>query len=137
MAHYLEHLLANKGTRRLGTLDYEAEVGHLDRVRELYDELFDVTDPERRAEIYAQIDAESQAANAYTIANELKQAVLAAIEEREAALGSAALEDELALLPEPSAEVPRMRVEAPEDEVFEEELAAAVVSESDAARAGT
>jgi len=73
MAHYLEHLLANKGTQRMGTLDHAAEKPHLDRIRALYDELFTTTDEARRAELYAQIDAEGQAANEYTVANELKQ----------------------------------------------------------------
>ncbi len=73
MAHYLEHLLANKGTQRMGTLDFAAEEPHLDRIQALYDELFETEDTQRRAELYAQIDAEGQAANQFTVANELKQ----------------------------------------------------------------
>ena len=39
LAHYLEHLLF-KGNQNLGTLDYEAEKPHLDRIVELYEEHF-------------------------------------------------------------------------------------------------
>src|SRR5437016_7230219 len=35
LAHYLEHMLF-KGTTKVGTLDYEKEKPHLDRVTELY-----------------------------------------------------------------------------------------------------
>ena len=74
MAHYLEHMLANKGTRRLGTTDYAAEAPHLDRVRALYDQLHDTDDSATRAEIYRAIDAEGLAAAAFGVPNELKQA---------------------------------------------------------------
>ena len=73
MAHYLEHMLANKGTQRMGTLDFAAEKPHLNQIRALYDELFTTTDEVRRRELYALIDAEGQAANEYAVANELKQ----------------------------------------------------------------
>jgi predicted Zn-dependent peptidase len=70
LAHYLEHLLF-KGNRNLGTLNYEAEKPHLDRIVELYEEHFDSTDPERRAEIYAEINAEAQLAAQYAVPNEI------------------------------------------------------------------
>jgi predicted Zn-dependent peptidase len=73
MAHYLEHMLANKGTQNLGTTNYESEKPILDQIRSRYDELFETRDEAKRAELYATIDALGQEANQYTIANELKQ----------------------------------------------------------------
>lgn len=72
IAHYLEHMLANKGTTRLGTTDFAAESPHLDAIRALYDRL--ITAPEEeRAAIYAQIDAAGLAASQFAVPNELKQ----------------------------------------------------------------
>ena len=72
IAHYLEHMLANKGTTRLGTTDFAAESPHLDEIRALYDRL--ITAPEdERAAIYAQIDAAGLAASRFAVPNELKQ----------------------------------------------------------------
>ena len=75
LAHYLEHMLANKGTRALGTRDPRAEEPHLARLRELYEQLRGLpnADDPRRAELLAAIDGENQAANQWAIANELKQ----------------------------------------------------------------
>ncbi len=70
LAHYLEHLLF-KGNRNLGTLDYEAEKPHLDRITALYEEHFNSTDPARRAEIYAEINATAQQAAQYAVPNEI------------------------------------------------------------------
>ena len=70
LAHYLEHLLF-KGNQNLGTLDYEAEKPHLDRIVELYEEHFQETDEARRAEIYAEINSEAQLASAYAVPNEI------------------------------------------------------------------
>ena len=70
IAHYLEHMLF-KGSQKIGTLDYEQEKAHLDRIEELYEQHFGETDPEERAAIYAQINAENQLAAAYAIPNEL------------------------------------------------------------------
>jgi predicted Zn-dependent peptidase len=72
LAHYLEHMLANKGTRSLGTRDADAEQVHLARLRELYERLRELGD-DQRAALLAEIDAENQAANRWAIANELKQ----------------------------------------------------------------
>lgn len=69
LAHYLEHLLF-KGTTKLGTLDYEKEKPHLDRIEELYEQHFREPDPAKRAEIYAQINEESKKAAEYAIPNE-------------------------------------------------------------------
>ena len=68
LAHYLEHLLF-KGNRNLGTLDYEAEKPHLDRIVELYEAHFQEVDPARRAEIYAEINTEAQLAAEYAVPN--------------------------------------------------------------------
>jgi predicted Zn-dependent peptidase len=70
LAHYLEHMLF-KGTRRIGTLDYEKEKPHLDRMLELYEQHFHETDPDKRKAIYAEINQESQAAAQYEIPNEM------------------------------------------------------------------
>src|SRR5437879_4958600 len=70
LAHYLEHMLF-KGTTRIGTLDYEKEKPHLDRILELYEQHFHETDPEKRKAIYAEINQESQAAARYEIPNEM------------------------------------------------------------------
>ncbi|MEE2627131.1 MAG: insulinase family protein, partial [Candidatus Latescibacterota bacterium] len=61
IAHYLEHMLF-KGSRQLGTLDFEAEKEHLDRIEALYEEHFSETDPERRIALYAQINEANQRA---------------------------------------------------------------------------
>ena len=70
IAHYLEHMLF-KGSQKIGTLDYEKEQVHLDRIEALYEQHFAETDPEKRAAIYSQINAENQLAAAYAIPNEL------------------------------------------------------------------
>ena len=70
IAHYLEHMLF-KGSKKIGTLDYEREKVHLDRIEVLYEQHFGETDPAKRAAIYAQINAENQRAAAYAIPNEL------------------------------------------------------------------
>ena len=69
LAHYLEHLLF-KGTPELGTLDYEKEKPHLDRIRELYEEHFREHDPEVRKAIYREINRVSQLAAEHAIPNE-------------------------------------------------------------------
>jgi predicted Zn-dependent peptidase len=70
LAHYLEHMLF-KGNRNIGTLDYEKERVHNERIIELYEQYYQETDPEKRAEIYGAINAESQQAAQYVIPNEL------------------------------------------------------------------
>ena len=69
LAHYLEHLLF-KGTERMGTLDFEKEKPHLNRITELYEEHFREEDPEKRKAIYAEINKESQLAAQFAIPNE-------------------------------------------------------------------
>lgn len=70
LAHYLEHLLF-KGTQALGTLDYEKEKPHLERITELYEQHFHETDPAKREAIYAEINKETQLSSQYAIPNEL------------------------------------------------------------------
>lgn len=70
LAHYLEHMLF-KGTAKLGTVDYESEKVHLDRITELYEIYFHETDPDKRKGIYADINAESQKAASYAAPNEI------------------------------------------------------------------
>ena len=70
LAHYLEHLLF-KGSETLGTLDYAKEKPHLDRITELYEQHFREKDPAKRAEIYAEINKESQLASQFAIPNEM------------------------------------------------------------------
>lgn len=70
LAHYLEHMLF-KGSRQLGTLDFEKEKPHLDRITQLYEEHFKETDPEKRKAIYAEINKETQASAQYSIPNEM------------------------------------------------------------------
>lgn len=69
LAHYLEHLLF-KGNAKLGSSDWEKEKPHIDRITELYEEHFREEDAEKRAEIYAEINRESQLAAQYAIPSE-------------------------------------------------------------------
>lgn len=70
LAHYLEHMLF-KGSRQMGTLDYEKEKPHLDRITDLYEEHFKETDAEKRKAIYAEINKETQASARFSIPNEM------------------------------------------------------------------
>ncbi len=70
LAHYLEHLLF-KGSDEFGTLDYEKEQVHLDRVEALYEEHFMETDPDKRKAIYAEINAAAAKAAQYAVPNEM------------------------------------------------------------------
>src|SRR6266496_6157209 len=70
LAHYLEHMLF-KGTSRIGTLEYDKEKPHLDRMTELYEKHFHESDPEKRKAIYAEINKESQLAAQFEIPNEM------------------------------------------------------------------
>ena len=71
LAHYLEHMLF-KGTSRYGTIDAEKEAPHVERVRELYAELRDISadDQAARAKIFAEIDAQTQKMAQYAVPNE-------------------------------------------------------------------
>lgn len=70
MAHYQEHMLF-KGTTQLGTIDWEKEKPHIDKIFQLYDSLGKTKDPELRAQIQKAINDESVEANRYAIPNEM------------------------------------------------------------------
>lgn len=74
MAHYQEHMLF-KGTTELGTVDWEKEKPHIDRIFALYDSLGKTTDKEIRSEIQKKINDESVKANQYAIPNEFSNLV--------------------------------------------------------------
>ncbi|MBQ0022426.1 MAG: insulinase family protein [Prevotellaceae bacterium] len=69
LAHYLEHLMF-KGTSHFGTTDYAAEKPLLDKITQLYEEHYRLTDPEARKQKYQEIDSVSQLAAQYNIPNE-------------------------------------------------------------------
>lgn len=73
MAHYLEHMLF-KGTPSLGTMDYEKEKPHLDKIKALYEKLFTATEPKARKEIYKEIDTANIAAAMFAAPNEIAKA---------------------------------------------------------------
>jgi predicted Zn-dependent peptidase len=70
MAHYLEHMLF-KGNEKLGTLDWQKERAHLERIRALYEKLFKTKAEEARKKVYAEIDAENQKAGPLAVPNEI------------------------------------------------------------------
>lgn len=74
LAHYLEHLLF-KGNTKLGTLDWEREKAHIDRINELYEKRFHETDSEKRAALFREIVDESAKASGYAVPNELDRVV--------------------------------------------------------------
>ena len=69
LAHYLEHLLF-KGTDKYGSLDWEKEKKELDKIDALYEQYNQTKDPQKRKEIYKEIDKVSGIASKYAIANE-------------------------------------------------------------------
>jgi predicted Zn-dependent peptidase len=69
LAHYLEHLLF-KGTKELGTEDYEKEKVYLDQIEELYEVYNKTTDETKRKSLYKTIDSLSFLAAKIAIPNE-------------------------------------------------------------------
>lgn len=69
LAHYLEHVLF-KGTDKFGTVDWAKEKPYLDKIDALYEKYNKTTDPEKRKEIYREIDKVSGEASNFSIANE-------------------------------------------------------------------
>ena len=69
LAHYLEHMMF-KGTRVLGTQDYEAELPLLQQIDSLFEVYRTLTDPREREALYAKIDAVSYEASKIAIPNE-------------------------------------------------------------------
>jgi zinc protease len=74
LAHYMEHMLF-KGTQTLGTIDWEKEKPHIDRIFELYDELAATKDEEGRKRIQLLINEESLKASEFAIPNELSNLI--------------------------------------------------------------
>lgn len=70
MAHYMEHMLF-KGTTELGTINWEEEAPHLEKITALYDSLAVATTDKKRASLQAAINRASLDANKYAIPNEL------------------------------------------------------------------
>ncbi len=69
LAHYLEHMLF-KGTSKIGTLNWEKEKVVLKKISDLYEKRRTVKDEDERKKLYAEIDAASQEAASYVVANE-------------------------------------------------------------------
>ncbi len=70
LAHYMEHMLF-KGTKEIGTTNWEAEKPYIEKIIELYDELAATDNEEERKEIQQKINEASLKANEYVINNEL------------------------------------------------------------------
>ncbi len=69
LAHYLEHMLF-KGTDSIGSLDFNKEKVELQKITDLYEQYRSTDDPDKRADIYRQIDSTSNLAAQYTVPNE-------------------------------------------------------------------
>lgn len=74
LAHYMEHVMF-KGTREIGTSNWEAEKQHYDKIVDLYEELRNTELPEQKAKIIEQINEESIAEAQYIIPNEFSNLV--------------------------------------------------------------
>ena len=74
LAHYLEHMMF-KGSSKLGTLDWEKEKPLLDAISQLFEEHKAEKNPNKKKEIYNEIDRLSQEASKYALANEYDKAV--------------------------------------------------------------
>ncbi len=69
LAHYLEHMVF-KGTDKFGTANWEKEKEYLAKISDLYEKHKAEKDPEKKKEIYKEIDQVSLEASNYSIANE-------------------------------------------------------------------
>jgi len=74
LAHYMEHVMF-KGTQELGTEDWENEKPHYLKIIDLYEVLRSTNDPDKKKEIYNQINDESILAGQYAIPNEFSNMV--------------------------------------------------------------
>ncbi|HKM93351.1 MAG TPA: insulinase family protein [Prolixibacteraceae bacterium] len=70
LAHYLEHLMFN-GTHNVGTIDWESEKVHYQKVIDLFEELHNNTDPKLREPIIKQINEASKEQGKYFQTKEL------------------------------------------------------------------
>src|SRR5690606_27801804 len=64
LAHYLEHMLF-KGTSKIGSYDWDKEKVLLKKISDLYEAHKAEPDPEKKKEIYRQIDSVSNMASQY------------------------------------------------------------------------
>lgn len=69
LAHYLEHMMF-KGTSKIGTKNWEKEKPLLDKISDLYELHKAEKDPQKKKDIYQQINEVSQEASQYAISNE-------------------------------------------------------------------
>lgn len=69
LAHYLEHMVF-KGTDEIGSVDYEKEKVELQKISDLYEKHKAEKNPEKKLEIYKEIDKASHEASKLAIANE-------------------------------------------------------------------
>lgn len=76
LAHYFEHMMF-KGTDRIGSLDWEREKPLLDQIEALYEAHRAESDPQRKRELYVEIDRLSAEAAQYVAANEYDKIVSA------------------------------------------------------------
>lgn len=73
LAHYLEHMVF-KGTSKLGTKNWEKEKTLLKKISDLYEKHKVEQNSDKKKAIYKEIDALSQEASKYAIANEYDKA---------------------------------------------------------------
>lgn len=76
LAHYFEHMMF-KGTDRIGSLNWEREKPLLDQIEVLYELHRKEGDPQRKRELYVEIDRLSAEAAQYVAANEYDKIVSA------------------------------------------------------------
>jgi len=74
IAHYLEHMLF-KGTRELGTTNYEEESQYLERISVMYEELRETTDENTRKLLMDKINESSLEAGRYAIPTEFDKLI--------------------------------------------------------------
>lgn len=74
LAHYLEHMMF-KGTSKLASADWEKEKVLIAQISDLYEQHKAEQNPEKKQQIYRQIDQVSQEASKYAIANEYDKAI--------------------------------------------------------------
>ena len=69
LAHYLEHMMF-KGTSQIGTTGWDREQMVINGISQLYEKHRKETDPEKKKEIYREIDLMSQEAAKFAVPNE-------------------------------------------------------------------
>lgn len=69
LAHYFEHMMF-KGTKQIGTIDWEAESKYIQQIEDLYELYIKETNDNKRKEIYKEIDRLSFEASKLAVPNE-------------------------------------------------------------------